>query len=76
MAKNKIEVKVHQKQIKIKQFEYKATNRIVYRHYLNDVVSKIYVYEDDLEIAQEKMDSLGLKYTISYKKENKETSDE
>lgn len=61
----KIEIKVKAKNNNIPYIEYKGTNKIRVRHYIEKGTTKIYVYPDNLEIAKEELTKNKLEFSIS-----------
>lgn len=61
----KIEIKVKAKNNNIPYIEYKGTNKIKFRHYIEKGTNKIYVYPENLEIAKEELAKNKLEFTLS-----------
>lgn len=72
----KIEVKVKAKNNSIPYIEYKGSNRIRVRHYIEKGTTKIYVYPENLSMAEEELKKNNLEYTIGKIEKEKEDANE
>lgn len=72
----KIEIKVKCKNDKIKSIEYVASNRMRYVHHLHKGLTKIYVYDNCLDLAEKALKDANLEYTYKCSEDSKEDENE